>query len=56
MENVYISTSEIEKFLYMNLMKEGYVPSDQEIEDLADMFFDFLIQKGIIADVDVEEE
>ncbi|MEW4284773.1 YozD family protein [Priestia koreensis] len=50
---VVIDTEEIAEFFYNQLMKRGYVPSAQEVEELADIAFDYLLEKCII-DEEVE--
>lgn len=42
---IHFSTEEIEKFLWVGLMKLGYVPSDEEVEGLADLVFDYIADK-----------
>jgi hypothetical protein len=51
---VFIDTEEIAEFFFKELMKRGYIPSESELEDLADITFDYLIEKCII-DEDSEE-
>jgi YozD-like protein len=53
---VVIDSEEIEEFVHDNLTKRGFVPSEDEVETLADIFFDFLIEKGVIDEVDEEDE
>lgn len=48
MNPVIIDSEEIEKFLFANLLKRGYAPSVKEIEDIADIVFDYLVLKKII--------
>ena len=45
---VIIDTDEIAEFFYKELLKRGYVPSENEVDDLADITFDYLIEKCII--------
>jgi len=51
---ITIDTEEIANYLYTHLAKRGYAPGKEEVEDLADIFFDYLIDKEIIED-DEEE-
>ncbi|MBA9027689.1 MULTISPECIES: YozD family protein [Bacillaceae] len=51
---VFIDTEEIAEFFYQELMKRGYIPTEEELEDLADITFDYLLDKCII-DEDTEE-
>lgn len=47
---VFIDTEEIAEFFFHVLTKRGYVPSEGEIEELADITFEYLLQKCIIAE------
>ncbi|MGM9926497.1 MAG: YozD family protein [Bacillus sp. (in: firmicutes)] len=51
---VVIDTEEIADFFFRELMKRGYVPSIEELEEIADITFDYLLDKCII-DEDMEE-
>lgn len=53
---ILIDSEDIEKFLYKELIKIGYVPEEDEIQDLADIFFDYLISKSIVQEIDLNEE
>jgi hypothetical protein len=52
---VFIDTEEIAEFFFHQLTKRGYVPSEEELEELADITFEYLIEKSII-DEEVEGE
>ncbi|AYA76712.1 MULTISPECIES: YozD family protein [Robertmurraya] len=52
---VFIDTDEIAEFFFQELMKRGYVPSEGEVEELADITFEYLIEKCII-DEEIEDE
>ena len=45
---VVIDTEEIAAFFFRELLKRGYVPSEEELDDLADITFDYLLDKSII--------
>lgn len=52
---VFIDTEEIADFFFQELMNRGYVPTEEEIEEMADITFEYLIKKCII-DEDSDEE
>ncbi|MGL4821290.1 MAG: YozD family protein [Bacilli bacterium] len=54
-DHVVIDTEEISSYLYESLIARGYVPSEEEVEDLADIVFDYLIGKCMIKEVHDEE-
>jgi hypothetical protein len=45
---VFIDTEEIAEFFFQELVKRGYVPTEEELEEIADITFEYLIQKCII--------
>ena len=45
---VIIDTDEIAEFFFQELLKRGYVPLEGELDDLADITFEYLIEKCII--------
>lgn len=45
---VFIDTDEIAEFFYKELLKRGYAPSETEVEELADITFEYLLAKCII--------
>lgn len=45
---VIIDTEEIAEFFYDELIKRGYAPSELEIDELADITFEYLLSKSII--------
>ncbi|WP_428908406.1 YozD family protein [Niallia sp. Krafla_26] len=52
---VIIDTDEIAEFFFQELLKRGYIPSEDEIDDLADITFDYLLEKCII-DEEITED
>jgi len=52
---VIIDTEEIAEFFFHQLVKRGYVPSEEELEELADITFEYLIEKCII-DEEIQED
>jgi hypothetical protein len=51
--DVVFKESDIEKHLYIELMKRGYVPSDEELEDIAQIMFDYFVD---LTDAFVEDD
>ncbi|MGG4504227.1 YozD family protein [Heyndrickxia sporothermodurans] len=45
---VFIDTEEIAEFFFQELIKRGYAPNEEEVEEIADITFDYLIAKSII--------
>ncbi|MGF2616739.1 YozD family protein [Rossellomorea vietnamensis] len=45
---VLIDTEEIAEFFFQELVRRGYVPSEEELEEIADITFEYLIEKCII--------
>lgn len=45
---VVIDTEEIAQFFYNELIRRGFVPTEAELEEIADITFDYLIEKCII--------
>ncbi|WP_084279057.1 YozD family protein [Anoxybacteroides tepidamans] len=52
---VVIDTEEIAEFFYNELVRRGFVPSQIELEEIADITFDYLIEKCII-DEELDED
>ncbi|MCP8970336.1 YozD family protein [Ectobacillus ponti] len=53
---VVIDTEEIAEFFYNQLIQRGYAPAPEEIEELADITFDYLLEKCMIDEIFEEEE
>ncbi|RAK18452.1 YozD-like protein [Anoxybacillus vitaminiphilus] len=45
---VVIDTEEIAEFFYNELIRRGFLPTKAELEEIADITFDYLIEKCII--------
>ncbi|TKC19578.1 YozD family protein [Robertmurraya kyonggiensis] len=45
---VFIDTDEIADFFFQELLRRGYAPSEGEVEELADITFEYLLAKCII--------
>ncbi|MFD2680559.1 YozD family protein [Bacillus seohaeanensis] len=52
---VFIDTEEIAEFFFQELVQRGYVPTEEELDEIADITFEYLIAKCII-DEEPEEE
>lgn len=52
---VFINTDEIAEFFFMELVRRGYVPDEEEVDELADITFEYLLEKCII-DEETEEK
>lgn len=48
---VVIDTEEIEEFFCKQLIQRGYVPTEDELIDIADIVFDYLLEKCMIDEV-----
>jgi hypothetical protein len=54
---VVIDTEEIAEFFYRELIRRGFVPTQTELEELADITFDYLLEKCIIdEELDIEDD
>ncbi|MBB6282383.1 MULTISPECIES: YozD family protein [Geobacillus] len=54
---VIIDTEEIAEFFYQELIRRGFVPTQEELEELADITFDYLLEKCIIdEEIDADDE
>lgn len=55
-ENIYVSETEIAEYIWDKLLAKGYVPESDELLDLAEIMFDFLVDVGIVGDIVEEDE
>lgn len=53
---VVIDTEELAEFIYEQLLLRGYVPSDDEVDEVADIVFDYLLTKQVVEEVWDEDE
>lgn len=53
---VQISEPDIAKYVYQKLIALGYVPEADEILDLAKIFFDYLVDKQALYNIEELEE
>jgi DNA-binding phage protein len=52
---VQIDTEEIAEYLYTALIDFGLAPTEEEVELIADLMFDFLLAKQLMDEADVED-
>ncbi|MDF2947097.1 MAG: hypothetical protein K0S51_1776 [Bacillales bacterium] len=45
---IIIDTEDIKEFLYLNLIDRGFIPEENFLEEISDIFFDYLITKNVI--------
>lgn len=45
---IIIDTDEIKEFFLTELINRGYVPTDDEIDAIADIVFEYMVHKKII--------
>ncbi|MEK4126698.1 YozD family protein [Anoxybacillus sp. FSL W8-0382] len=45
---VVIDTEEIAEFFYNELVRRGFVPTEREMEEIADIMFDYLIPESVM--------
>lgn len=48
--DVFIDTEEIADFFYKELINRGFIPAEDEIRELADITFEYLLKKEIISE------
>ncbi|MDX8361781.1 MULTISPECIES: YozD family protein [Bacillaceae] len=46
--NVVIDTEEIAEFFFNELLKRGHIPHAEDLLDIADITFEYLLKKNII--------
>ncbi|WP_243290770.1 YozD family protein [Bacillus sp. FJAT-47783] len=51
-----IDTEELAEYFFQELLNRGFLPSEDEAYELADITFDFLIEKCVIEEeIDIDE-
>jgi hypothetical protein len=48
---IIIDTEDIKDFLYLSLIDRGFVPEEDLLEEISDIFFDYLLNKRLIDEV-----
>jgi hypothetical protein len=56
MKEIFIDEAQIAKYLYSRLVQDGYAPAADEVLDLAEYVFDFLIEMSYIQGIEMEVE
>lgn len=51
---IYIDTEDIGNYLFEKLTRKGKILSEDDLDTLADIFFDYLIDKGVLEEQDDE--
>ena len=51
-EPIKIITTEVKEYLFIKLTRQGFVPSEEELSILSNIFFDYLIDKKIMREID----
>lgn len=49
--NIELDSEEIFEYVYSALTERGYAPKEEEVEDIADIIFDFFVDKGVVEEV-----
>lgn len=52
--DVFVDTEEIAEFFYQELLRRGFVPKEEDVAQIADIAFEYLLAKNII-DEDLED-
>lgn len=51
--DVFVDTDEIAEFFYQELLRRGFVPREEDVAEIADITFEYLLAKHMI-DEDVD--
>jgi len=52
---IIIDSAHIADYVHASLLERGMIPTEEEAEVLGEIFFDWLIDMGMIDEIDVEE-
>lgn len=55
MHQQFISSDDVFEYLYNGIIKLGYTPTSDEILDIAEVVFDFLVDAGMVEEVKLDE-
>ncbi|MEK4666533.1 YozD family protein [Niallia sp. FSL R7-0271] len=53
-KEIIVDTKEVEDYFYKELIKRGFIPEKKEIEEIADIVFDYLLSIGVLEEEDDE--
>jgi KaiC/GvpD/RAD55 family RecA-like ATPase len=53
---VVIDTEELAEFIFEQLLSRGYVPGEDEVDEVADIVFDYLLTKQVVEEVWEDDE
>jgi len=51
-DELTIDTNEIGDYFYKELIKRGFAPGKKEVEEIADIVFEYMVSIGVIEVVD----
>lgn len=54
MKDIYIENEEISEFLFKKLISMGMVPTQDEVDVIGDILFDFLVHNEVIDEEDLD--
>lgn len=54
--DIVIDTEDIANYLFQCLIERGYAPTQEEVEELSDIMFDYLVEKQAIQEMEDFEE
>jgi hypothetical protein len=49
---VIIDTVEMGEYILEKLIEKGFIPTDEEIDAISDIVFDYLVHKSVVEEVD----
>jgi hypothetical protein len=55
-EEFVISTVDIAEYVHKRLIESGYAPTADEVFDLAEIFFEYLVENSIIEELEEDED
>jgi uncharacterized protein YfeS len=49
---IEIDTVEMGEYILEKLIEKGFIPTDEEIDTISDIVFDYLVHKSVVEEVD----